>query len=241
MRARILFLALVMCSMSGLSAKAQTTKAQTTAQNSRPEVLPEACEVDLALSAAPSHLRAEATVYGLKDAGYQMLFEGANGFSCIVNRDHPRVLKPTCFDAEGSKTIIPKILHVGERLMQGMPVSEINEELKTGFASGKFISPQRPGIAYMLSHYNRPYNSNTASLAWFPPHLMFYAPNLQNEDIGVSWEAIQADHRLPFIGYQGPHGYMISLVEHENRPQEHPLPHCPAWVSAGPPKVAHTH
>ncbi len=88
----------------------------------------------------------------------------------------------------------------------------------------------------MLSHYNRPHNHSEDNLGWFPPHLMFYAPNLENKDIGVSWEAIQEDHRLPFIGYQGPHGYVIVLAEHSNRPDEHPLPHCPAWVSADPPE-----
>ncbi len=239
MRVRTALLAFALCISTGLSSL--PVAAQSTAPASRPDVLPRACEADLALSAAPEHLRPEATVYALEANGYVKTNEGTNGFSCIVNRDHPRVLKPTCFDAEGSATIIPKILHVGKRLMQGMPVADINDEVNAGFESGKFVTPQRPGIAYMLSHYNRPYNASTDSLAWFPPHLMFYAPNLQNEDIGVSWEAIQADHRLPFIGYQGPHGYMISLVEHQNRPQEHPLPHCPTWVSEGPPVVAHTH
>lgn len=230
---RPLQIILVLCLFAELATL--PTWAQSSPAAKGPALLPEACEVDLALSAAPAHLKPEATVYVLKEAGYVRVREGSNGFTCIVNRDHPRVIKPTCFDAEGGATIIPKILRFGERLMQGMPVDAIDEEIAKGFEAGTFLSPRRPGIAYMLSPYNRPYNPSADKLGWFPPHLMFYAPNLSNEDIGVSWEARRDDPRLPFIGYQGPHGYMIVPIEARNRPQDHPLPHCPAWVSADPP------
>lgn len=226
------FLLIVWMSNLGL----WSLQAQSITPVERPAVLSEACESDIALSAAPAHLQSEVTLYALKGDGYQKVREGDNGFTCIVNRDHPRVLKPTCFDAEGGKTIVPKILHFGKRLMEGMPLSDINKEIAAGFEDGTFKSPSRPGIAYMLSHYNRPHNHSEDKLGWFPPHLMFYAPNLRNDDIGVSWDALQDDPRLPFIGYQGPHGYMIALVETENRPEENPLPNCPAWVSADPPK-----
>ena len=42
---------------------------------------------------------------------------------------------------------------------------------------------------------------------------MFYAPNLRNADIGISPEVIAAHPGLPFIAYQGPHGFMIMMVD----------------------------
>ena len=116
-----------------------------------PELLPREKEIELALSAAPEHLRDGAGVYVLERTGFVKVRGSTNGFTCIVNRDHPLNQKPVCFDAEGTATILPKILRVGELLMQGKPMSEINAEIEEGFRSGKYISPRRAGVAYMLS------------------------------------------------------------------------------------------
>src|SRR6202043_3354230 len=113
------------------------------------------------------------------------------------------------WDREGTETIVPKVLRVGELLMQGKPIEEINAEIKEGFRTGKYISPRRPGIAYMLSNGNRDYNPRTGKVDTFPPHVMFYAPNLTNEDIGITPEALAKDPSLPFVAYQGPHGFII--------------------------------
>lgn len=225
MRSTLVCLLLVCCLSSPLLAQTAL----------KPDVLPTACETNIALSAAPEHLRADAGLYLLTATGYEQARESQNGFTCIVNRDHPRVLKPTCFDAEGSATIVPKIVRFGELMMTGMPLQEIRETINAGFADGTFISPRRPGIAYMLSNYNRPFNPQTQQLGWFPPHYMFYAPNLTSEDIGFSPQAFQQNRRLPFIGYQGPHGYMIVPVAERNTVTPDDFPACPDWVRANPP------
>jgi hypothetical protein len=175
--------------------------------NNVPDVPPEAKETAMALSAAPEHLRAGAGIYVLTPSGYKQTRQSTNRFTCIVNRDHPKALKPTCFDEEGTATILPKILRVGELMMQGKSLSEIDEDIRAGFASGKFVSPRRPGIAYMLSGDIRNVSRATGAVSSFPPHVMFYAPNLTNEDIGSNGAM-----GLPFIAYQGPHGYMIMPV-----------------------------
>ena len=208
--------------------------AETAAESSpqRVELLSQACEIELALSAAPEHLRPDATVYALGERGYSKVREGTNGFTCLVNRDHPRVLKPTCFDREGTETIVPKILFFGRSLVAGTQVEEIRSEIEARFADGRYRSPG-PGLAYMLSRYNRPYNPAADKLGWFPPHLMFYAPDLQGEDIGFQMEAWHADQSLPFIGYQGPHGYMIVITDDGQERSRSDLPSCPDWVHAG--------
>ena len=114
--------------------------------------------------------------------------------------------KPTCWDREGSETIVPKVLRVGELLMQGKAIPEINTEIREGFRTGKYISPRRPGVAYMLSDGNRNFNPRSGKAEIFPPHVMFYAPNLTNEDIGSTGDGADG---MPFIAYQGPQGYMI--------------------------------
>lgn len=196
------------------------------------QLLPQSCEVELALSAAPEHLRAEAAVFALEKEGYRKVRPGTNPFTCIVNRDHPRVLKPTCFDREGADTIVPKILFVGARLMAGEPVDAVRAQVEEKFADGTFRSPRRPGIAYMLSRYNRPFNPQSGKLGWFPPHVMFYAPDLTPEDIGFSMEAWHQQPALPMIGYQGPHGYMIMISDDGQQRSRDDLPSCPDWVHA---------
>lgn len=59
-----------------------------------PEIMSEDREMAMALSAAPEHLRAEAGVYVLRESGFVRARDSRNGFTCIVNRDHPRALKP---------------------------------------------------------------------------------------------------------------------------------------------------
>src|SRR5688500_3947751 len=49
--------------------------------------LPEAQETQLALEAAPEHLRKAATVYVFGTDGYRKAKAGTNGFTCLVNRD----------------------------------------------------------------------------------------------------------------------------------------------------------
>jgi hypothetical protein len=179
----------------------------------RPEVLPRAEETELALSAAPEHLRARAGVYVLEAHGYVQARPSANGFTCLVNRDAPKAIKPTCYDAEGTATIIPKVLRVGEMLMQGRPAREIDAMVEAGFRDGTFIAPRRPGVAYMLSEHIRNEDPATGQTSAFPPHIMFYAPNLTNADLGVTPEAMRANPFLPFIAYQGPHGFMVVVPD----------------------------
>jgi len=171
-----------------------------------PQLLPRDQEIALALSASPANLRDRAGVYALEKHGFVKVRDSKNGFTCIVNRDHPLSLKPTCYDAEGTATILPKVLRVGELLMQGKPLDEIRAEIAEGFRSRKYVSPRRPGVAYMLSREIRNFNSRTGKLESFPPHVMFYAPNLTNEDIGSQGDFAEG---LPSIGYQGPQGFMI--------------------------------
>lgn len=199
----------------------------------KPEVLSQPCETSLALSAAPEYLRAEATVYALKQSGYVKIRSGTNGFVCIVNRDDPRVLKPTCFDKSGAESVIPKILYRGERMMQGDELLDIQRDIDAGFKTGVFISQPRFGVAYMLSRYNRPVNPQTGELGFFPPHVMFHAPHLTNADIGHDMNHHDLSRPLPMIAYGGPQGYMIMISDDGTKRSRADLhSSCPDWIWA---------
>jgi hypothetical protein len=165
-------------------------------------------EIELALKAAPAHLRNEATVYIFGKRGYEKSRTGTNGFNCMVNRDGTQTgdytLHPTCWDPEGSRTILPVMLRVGELIAQNKSAAEIKRDIDDGFDQGRFQSPGKSGIAYMLTGDVK-FDSKTGQLAStvFPPHYMIYAPGVTNADIGMSKDATTPG--LPFVysGYSG--------------------------------------
>jgi hypothetical protein len=167
-------------------------------------------EIDLALSAGPEHLRAEATVYVFGKRGYELARGGKNGFTCMVNRDGNQNgdndLKPTCWDGEGSATIVPVMLRVGELLAQRKTAGEIKNDIDAGFIEGRFVSPRKTGIAYMLRG-DVQYDPKTMAISKtsFPPHYMIYAPGVTNADVGMNADAYKAHPSLPLVysGYSG--------------------------------------
>ena len=167
-------------------------------------------EIELALRAAPVHLRTGATVYTFGKKGYEKARTGTNGFNCLVNRDGTQngeqSVYPTCWDPEGRRTILPVMLRVGELLAQQKSAAEIKRDIDQGFDKGRFHSPSKAGIAYMLAgDVKFDPKSGRLSSTVFPPHYMIYAPGVTNADIGVSSEAMKRTPGLPFVysGYSG--------------------------------------
>jgi hypothetical protein len=161
-------------------------------------------EIDLALKAAPVHLRNGATVYTFGKKGYENARAGTNGFNCLVNRDGTQngaqSVYPTCWDPEGSRTILPVMLRVGELIAQGKSAGEIKRDIEEGFNQGRFHSPVKTGIAYMLAgDVKFDLKTGQFGATEFPPHYMIYAPGVTNADIGVSNEAMKQTPGLPFV------------------------------------------
>lgn len=96
------------------------------------------------------------------------------------------------------------MLRVGELMAQGKSADEIKQDIDDGFAHGRFHSPGKSGIAYMLAGDVK-FDPKTGQLAStvFPPHYMIYAPGVTNADIGMTKEATTPS--LPFVysGYSG--------------------------------------
>jgi hypothetical protein len=187
-----------------------------------PFTLDRAEEIQFALGAAPEHLRAGAGVYIFGKDGYEKIRTSENGINCMVNCDSlpidSTVLRPTCWDPEGSATLLPIALWFGELLAHGKKPAEISRDIERGFDDGRFISPRKTGIAYMLSGDLRYDKKSKSATTLFPPHYMIYATDVSNANIGLTKEVQKQNPLLPFIytGYSGGSrtAYLIILATH---------------------------
>ncbi|MFL6575036.1 MAG: hypothetical protein ACJ8MR_00345 [Povalibacter sp.] len=152
-----------------------------------PPLLPEAEEIQSALEGAPAHLRERAGVFVLKSTGYVRARETRNGFTCLLVREWSRSFEPTCFDPEGTASILPVILFRTEQVANGTSDAGIRAAVAEGYRTGKFRAPQRVGVAYMLSKRNIVVlDHETKKVGGAPPHLMFYSPYMSAEDFGTT-------------------------------------------------------
>jgi hypothetical protein len=140
--------------------------------------------IKLAESAAPPEISSKATVYVLERSGYVKVRDGESGFSCVVDRQTPLNLEPTCFDAEGSATTLSTRIFAEECRAKGETEDRIYAEIEAGYKSGKFLAPRKPGVVYMMSDSGVLYIAEKNLLVHIPPHLMFYAPYATDKDIG---------------------------------------------------------
>lgn len=169
----------------------------------------EAEEIALALSALPESMRATAAVHVLGPKGYRKVREGTSGINCMVERSRPDTQEPICWDREGSESIMPVAYAKAEWRAGGLKEDEVQRRIAEGFASGRFRTPRRGGVAYMLSPEN--YVFNGQRVIKYHPHVMFYAPYMTNADIGANGK----DPNAPWILNEGsPHAYIIVVTRH---------------------------
>ncbi len=156
--------------------------------------MPVDLETDFALSALPPHLRDAATVYLLDpEKGYYIARQGTNGFSTFVNRtewEWAEFVQDTyaaiSYDAEGTKTYMPVFLDVAEMRASGKySPSQIRDIIIQGVKNGKYKAPSRTGVSYMLAPLLRTHPGQEKEVVnMVMPHYMFYAPRVDNKDIG---------------------------------------------------------
>ena len=166
--------------------------------------LPREERIRLAESAAPQEISGKATVYLLEASGYAKIRDGSNGFACLVDRQTPFNLEPSCFDSEGAATTLPTRLFAEEQRAKGKSEEQINAAIAEGYKSGKFQAPRKSGIVYMLS--DQIYLLIGDKLIHAAPHLMFYAPYATEKDIGSP----PATPGMPHVIREGkPDAYMV--------------------------------
>lgn len=170
------------------------------------------CEMALATSAAPKHMREAAGIYVLGASGYERVRESGNGYECIVERNHHSSIVPQCFDASAVKANLQVILDEGELLRGDYSFEEIDARRQQALASGEYPVAGF-GLAYMISAYNYVYDYDRETLLNIAPHLMFHAPNLTGADIGADPVAAFGNRGLPIMNAEGPHGLIVTFVE----------------------------
>lgn len=185
------------------------TAAVAAGESWRPELMDRETEIREALAAGPESIRAAAGVYVLTADGYRLARESGNGFHCIVGRSQQGSYEPQCLDSEGSKTLLKQILLWGELQMAGKSRDEIDREIDTAWAQGRLQAPSRPGINYMLHPENRVPVAKDRVVP-YGPHLMFYAPDLTDADIGGDRSGKTSP--IFMINAGSPDGYVIVPV-----------------------------
>lgn len=167
--------------------------------------MPREQQITLAESAAPAEVSSKATVYVLGPKGYEKAREGTNGFSCVVGRHFVKptetTIEPQCFDAEGSRTLLPVYLRGEELRTSGKSEAEIKLDVARGYKEGRYKYPSKPGFLYMMSSHNRLSAVPEHGTGIFPPHLMFYAPNMTSQDIGLDSQSLA---KLDYLGMTHP-------------------------------------
>jgi hypothetical protein len=186
--------ALVMVLFLVLQGTAQSVKAQT--NNGLPKLMPSDREIALAMSAGPANVADKATVYVLEPHGYVKARDGTNGFTCLVVRDSPSESAPVCHDPEGTRTVVPRLLAEARLRAEAKSNEEIDRAINEGLRTGVYRHPQRVGIAYMLSTENT--GLFDGRIVRIEPHVMFYAPFLEMDDIGARRSDILHD-ALPVV------------------------------------------
>ena len=177
--------------------------------------LPEALEIELARSALPPHLRADATIHVLRpDRGFEVAVQGSNGFHALVVRNDPAFVRgdwpypayrndlliPIAFDAAGVPAQMQILLDVAAARAAGTPPGELRTRMRARFAEEYYPLPARVGMAYMLSPILRAYRDGgeTDAVGTFVyPHYMVYAPDITNADMGGEGAAASPSSSSP--------------------------------------------
>ncbi len=192
------------------------------------EPLPRDLEIQLALSALPPHLRDAATVYVLNPArGFEVARPGTNGFHAFVARTgddtfrgewpltkyRDDILYPIALDNAGATAQMRIFFDAAELQAKGTPAAELKRIMQQRLKAGFYPAPARAGVAYMLSPVLRTYvnpDANDTVLTANVPHVMYYAPNVSNQDIGGAQP--KPGSLYPFVILHGPHGYSIQFL-----------------------------
>jgi hypothetical protein len=213
-------LALIAISLIGTSVPLGISAPFSEATETTIEQMPPKLETQFALSALPPAMREQATVYLLDPKkGYQLSRRGTSGVTCLVERTaweqadfRNDIYVPLCYDAEGSKSFLKVIMDAASLRIQGLSPAALKAEIENRYKNKTYRVPEKAGLSYMIAPVHRTWmlpdgKVHTGSM----PHLMFYAPNMTNEDIGA---VPNSSLLYPFVFKEGiaEQSYMIQFI-----------------------------
>jgi hypothetical protein len=153
-------------------------------------------EVALARSAAPAAISDLATVKVLTESGYEVAWEGENGFVCMVLRGFAAptytpadfralvyksaVRAPICFAEAAARMVMPYYELRTRLALEGRAPDQIAEGVEAAYARGELPARATVSFAYMWSadQYLAP------GIDSWRPHMMIFAPYYENAMLG---------------------------------------------------------
>jgi hypothetical protein len=150
-----------------------------------PMNLSRADQIRYAKSAAPAEISKDAKVWVLENGRYVVAEQGTTGIACMVARSVATSFEPQCGDAEADATVLAIYRFRVEQRIAGKTQDEINAEVDSGRASGRFRSPQHPALVYMQSSSQVLSDAKGTARSRFMPHLMMYYPFMKNSSMGI--------------------------------------------------------
>jgi hypothetical protein len=150
-----------------------------------PMNLSRADEIRYAKSAAPAEISKDAKVWVLDNGHYVIAEQGTSGMACVVGRSSPTSFEPQCGDAEADATVLAVDRFRTEQRIAGKTQDEIKAEVDNGMATGRFRSPKRPALVYMVSSSQVLTDPAGKVRSRFVPHLMVYYPFMNSNSMGI--------------------------------------------------------
>ena len=164
---------------------------QATASNPYPTMaplskylMPRDAEIEMARSAAPASISANAEVLVLTKSGYEVAATGTNGWVCLVGRMwsaglddaefwNPKGRGPACLNPLAVKSVLPFYLARTKWALAGDTREEIAKKSQAGYADGTFTDPAPGSFALMLS--KEAYLNDGVAGPWRPHVMPFIA------------------------------------------------------------------
>src|SRR6266851_3917876 len=119
-----------------------------------------------------------------------------------------------------------KGFEIAQMQAKGTPPQDLKRIIQRRYKTHVYKAPERAGVSYMLSPilrtYSNPEVDGTLATS-MNPHVMHYAPNVSNEDVGGAFPAPEVMQYYiqhgrwpaspaPFVILPGPHGYHIQML-----------------------------
>jgi hypothetical protein len=173
-------------------------------------LMPRAAEIEMARSAAPASLSANAEVLVMNKTGYEVAVAGTNGWVCIVGRmwsaglDDPEFWNPkgrgaACLNPEAVRSVLPFYLARAKWALAGDTRDEIATKSQAAYASHQFSEPR--GFALMLS--KKSYLNDGVKGPWRPHIMPFVAKDkLAAWSVGLEGSPILSPATDTFRSYE---------------------------------------
>ena len=159
--------------------------AQQNSPPSAPANLSRADEIRYARSAAPNEISQGAKVWVLENGHYRVAEQGTGAVACMVIRSTATSFEPQCGDMEADETVLAIERFRVEQRIAGKTPDAIKGAVDECLTSGRFRSPKRPALVYMLSSSQVLINAK-GNATRFMPHLMIFYPFMKNSTMGIA-------------------------------------------------------